>query len=409
MSRRKWLPTSELTLSLLKLLIIVAALAGVAAAYYFLDFGIASSASVVSVIVMAIWAGLEFIYASLGDTEEIVESIPPLGHRLFHSLYRGVRLGVLFLLAITIAYGWLTLVRIQTAAIVHTQPAVRHRVLVWLLRVNFALAAALTLLILASAYAWWKFRSTRFAESRLGAQKDTLIALQDLRTKHTWEEAVTQAQNLLTRHLSVALTLSSWDWLIGRVAQLLRKRPCTRVELLEVPAGGSGFRTVCAFYPDNLPNRALEAHQWLDVNLQLAGFNETEFKKLVDMAKGRRPRGWQKRLLNMPERCRLTSAAGWAAATGKVLNSNDADSCIYFDDSYRQALSQLKLSRACFKWLEIRSFVACPIIWNDDRPVQVLFASKNIRYGFVPEDVELVIAVAQLFRLTTGRRRGNAA
>jgi hypothetical protein len=162
------------------------------------------------------------------------------------------------------------------------------------------------------------------------------------------------------------------------------------------------FSTEASYVSEGaLPHKAREASEWLAQNYKPKFLNEERFRNLARRAKEAHGRKWPRIFCAFPDHEEVTSAAGWVAAKREVWYCQDSLKCMGFDRSPERRLrSEAGFEPPEIRWVRVRSFIACPVEATAE-PANlppVLFVSKNVRSGFVREDVEAVLLVAEILK-----------
>lgn len=367
-----------------------------------------SVASVVSFILAGIWALVDVI--SVEPQEESSLTRTTLASRLlgaFIFAWKTVRNFGALLLLIVLGLSVAALKDVSAAISAHEKLETQEQVEVWATSLQTAVIASVALLVCLFVYAAWKFKSTRFSEARFTLMKDLLLEVREIRSGHKdgWEAAIKQAEELALSSLHSLLEQSVWRGLRRVAARVTRRHACTRVELLAWSSEDSAFRLKRSYHAKDFPNRALQAHKIIQEEYKAARFDPREFDRRVAIAKGARPRGWKDRFMNQDDRSGFTSAAGYVAATGEVLFVNDVNRCLVYDETAYEMLRSRGFTLKEISWNVVESFIACPVAGEPGTIPEVLFVSSNVPSAFVPEDREIVIAVAQLLSIATRKRR----
>jgi hypothetical protein len=90
------------------------------------------------------------------------------------------------------------------------------------------------------------------------------------------------------------------------------------------------------------------------------------------------------------------SVCGWICDKKEILISADASKCLALDNSFLKKMEEEGFNSTVLQWVEVGSFVGCRIVGKDGVPTGVLLVIKNIRKGFPPEDLEVVITASQI-------------
>lgn len=356
-------------------------IAGTIVSVLVLDYRLADTASVASFFGFILFAILDY----LADRHILL------------AIYRAVKFLFLVITFFALSVALHSLARLSGITEVHANPLTRDLVQSKLLQIRFGFLAILAAFGLASMYALWKFKATRFAEGRLGLLKDLLIQVNRILGDNGLSPKIKREQALrycLTTLLA-AIELSPWQWLLRKL-RVLKKSFCVcAVEILEPDPSQGKYKIAVAAYPKEIPSSAKEVLDWLEASYFPSFLNEARFDELVRLAKGTNPQGWRDRFFNFPGREEVVSAVGWIGQKKQTLLSHDSLKCRAFDSSYLE-LAGRQFKKHDVEWAKIRSFVGCPIGPEADSPGRVLFVTKSIPHGFVSEDREVVIAVSQV-------------
>lgn len=247
-------------------------------------------------------------------------------------------------------------------------------------------------------YALWKFHALRFAESRLGATKDILIRVEAILSDNNKPLETRRAEAIQTvlKGLRNAIRLSLADRILRVVSIFRQSFNQARVLYFVHDAPTECFRLVDASYPEKVSEEVLEGFKWIEENHRPCLLNQTEFERLKEVAKLANPEDWKRAYLRMPERHHYISVCGWIHDKEEVLVSENASQCLALDNSFLRRMEDDGFGSNILQWLEIGSFVGCRIAGKDQKPGGVLLVIKNIRKGFPPEDLEVVIIASQI-------------
>lgn len=313
---------------------------------------------------------------------------------LFRAAFPFVSLMVLSLILIAAVSIW----RLDSVVALHTSPVVRVQVDVWLGKIKLAFAAMAVAISILLIYSIWKFHSLQFAESRFGATKDILIRVESILGDETQALADRQdaAITVVLKGIRNVIRLSITDRAMRRILFFRPSANQSRVLYYVPDPPRNCFRLQGSAYPEQAPERVGEAFEWLRRNHCPSALNEIEFEKLKQWARGKDPQGWEQRYLNTIERHQHISVCGWIYDKQETLMSMNASQSLVLDNSFLQKLEEQGFGTEVLQWLEIASFVGCPIVGKGQQPAGVLLVIKNIRNGFAPEDLEVVITASQI-------------
>jgi rubredoxin len=118
-----------------------------------------------------------------------------------------------------------------------------------------------------------------------------------------------------------------------------------------------------------------------------------EFQRLVELAKSDDERGWQERFMRYQARFDCVSICGWIYPHDVSMISRDASKCRVMDTRFLKTLRGLGYTDEQLRWIDIGSYIGCPVAGTDGRPAGVLLVTKNLRNGLNPEDLEVLILV----------------
>ncbi len=319
-------------------------------------------------------------------------------------IYRVVRLSAAVFVFSALIVGGFANYELARSVSVHGDEAVRTLVESFVLPIRLGLWGTWFGLIILVGYGVWKFQSTRFAESRIGVLKDVLFQVEETLSKSSSEvdETCQAATAIVLEGLLGALRLSPWQWLTVPWRFMRPYFGSARVVIYRPTPDEKRLKIVQVSYPTDVVKGALMVYKWLEDHYKPAVLDTDWFERALANAKGVSSRGWQKRFLNLPDRSEHVSAAGWIFAKGEVLYRPIAANCVSFDsESWKDlragkvGLKGKRFPKADMRWVEVRSFIGCPIDTGSARH-GVLFASRNVVGGFVPEDTEIVIAFSHI-------------
>ncbi|MBD0370819.1 MAG: hypothetical protein ICV60_08300 [Pyrinomonadaceae bacterium] len=258
-----------------------------------------------------------------------------------------------------------------------------------------AMTAAVSILLL---YSLWKFHALRFSESRLGAIKDILIRVEStLRDESkTLDERQREAIQKVLKGLRNAIRLSLTERIMKLVSVFRSSFNQSRVLYYVKEPSDNLFHLYDAAYPERVSDEVRAAFNWIKRNHHPAPLNEEEFEKQKELARKINPNDWKKSYLKLPERYKHISVCGWIYDKQDILIATDASKCLALDSSFLRKMSDDGFDADILQWVEVGSFVGCRIVGKDGAPAGVLLVIKNIRKGFPPEDIEVVITASQI-------------
>jgi hypothetical protein len=317
---------------------------------------------------------------------------------LLVSAYRVGRVFLLLMIILLVFYAISSLQSLGDIITVHPDDDSRSRVALWLTRFRFAFLILVLAVCALLLYSIWKFYSQRYVEARMGALKDLIIRVEStLRDRAILPEHRQSASiEIVLKGLRNILKLSPWDRAVRKVKFYRKTTSLTTVAYLEPEPQYRGFRIVEVAFPENAPDRARDAFRYLRGNYHPASLNEETFEHYKTLAKGENPKGWKERYLNFPGRHEYISACGWIFAKRETLFSKNALKCLAFDNYFIEDLKKKGYSKEELEWVEIHSFIGCPVFASDSSTAGVLLILKNVRSGFVPEDLESAIIASQI-------------
>jgi hypothetical protein len=317
--------------------------------------------------------------------------------------------GLIFLLII---FAVVSLWHLREIVGLHSNPATRTDVALWLRRLDRSFAILAVTLVALTVYSAWKFQSQRFVEARIGALKDIIIRVETVlreranlakensdseQIKALDEKLTNEAIQLVLNGLRNILRLNASDRIIRLIRRLWRGRVhITTWYYVPEPTTKRCFYPRAIAYPDEAPESAIRAFNWLRTNHRPVFLNQEQFRVWRNVAKGVNPKGWKTRYLNIKQRYDHASACGWIYLKQETLISRDASQCLVFDDSFLWKMADAGFGKKDLKWVEVGSFVGCPVIGQANLSIGVLLVLKNTRNGLSPEDLELVIVGAQI-------------
>ena len=366
----------------LRICVILAAATGTAFATIYYHFRLADSSSIAGFFALIVLSLIDYAF----DREVAL------------AIYRSFKFVATAFILVAVAGGLYSLFHLNGVVSAHNDPRIRDAVYRHVFNIQASFAALMTALLLSSAYAFWKFKATRFAEGRIGLLKDLFIDVNHTlaRTEIPAETRCDEVVKLCLYALLAALELSPWQWLLRKV-RLVKRSACTCTALLLKPDHSKQqFLIAASAYPKDTPASVLDVFKTLEACYFPVFLNEPKFLELVEMAKGQHPKGWLNRYFNFKNREKVISAVGWIGAKREILLSHDASKCRAFDSSFINLLEDKKTPSSDISWTRIRSFIGCPLGLPDEAPSRVLFVTKSITHGFVQEDLEIVIAVSEL-------------
>jgi len=265
-----------------------------------------------------------------------------------------------------------------------------------------ALIGCVTLLLI---YSIWKAHSLRSAESRTNALKDTVIRVHDILDNSETSLRQRFAIQVLLDGLRNVVELGAWD----KVFRMFGPGTCvTSVLYFESNPEKQRFFIKFAAYPKDAPEEVTRAFDWIRDNHFPVMFCESRFEELVQIHKGANAKGWHDRFMNCLQRFDCISICGWIHAHGVALMSRDASNCRAFDARFIGALRTLGYSQKHLRWVDVGSFIGCPVPGPDNTPVGVLLVVKNLPNALNPEDHDAVVIASrilgQILRITTGEK-----
>jgi hypothetical protein len=281
----------------------------------------------------------------------------------------------------------------------HSNPQVQAKVSAWLYQILTGFAALLGMIVLLTLYGFWKFSSTRFAESRLGVLKDILIRVENQLADHeiSIQERKEAATRVSLNGLITLLSLSPWDSLI-KCFRIFRRYLGSSHAYLFVPDFKLGaFRAEAVAHSDTPPAPVVDFFKGTLRYHFPAFLKECMYRDAIQESKAQNPRNWLKAFIQRPDRHQFVSACGWIGAKREILFSQNARLSPVFDHSFTDDIHiKDDISRNASHWLETGSFIGCPVWPRDNGMAAVLLVEKNICGGFIPEDQEVVIAVSEI-------------
>jgi hypothetical protein len=344
---------------------------------------------------------LEVAVAAAGLLTYVVEAIIEYkaGRSIPLSLLRAAFPLLMLIVISLVLFAAVSMVRLDNVIALHLKlnPQIQTQVQAWLSKIKLAFAAMAAALSILFLYAIWKFHSLRFAESRLGATKDILIRVESILSDHTksLDERQRHAITVVLKGLRNVIRLSVADRIM-RWMFFFRPSVNQARALYFVPApSGDFFELRAGTYPERAPESVREAFDWIRDNHHPRALNEPEFEKLKQLAKGTNPKGWKERYRILADRNEHISVCGWIYDKQETLVAMNASQCLAFDNRFLDRVRE-HVSKEVMPWLKVESFVGCPIIGKDSRLAGVLLVIKNIRNGFAPEDLEVVITASQI-------------
>lgn len=287
----------------------------------------------------------------------------------------------------------------------HSDPVVRSQAADFSTPIRVGILATLAGLLMVFATAFWEQRATRYAESRLGVLKDILAQVEQTLSENAGtspDQTRNQAIDLALDGLVGALRLSVWQAVTSPLRLIRRHFATIRAVTYKLGPTGTALRIDRTSYPPDTPLGVLDIYKWLEANYEPALLDEARYRSACDDAKGAGEKGWRKRFHDYPDRHKFVSAAGWVMVRGEVRFRPLASTCEVFDDrtwhdirSGRKHVKNKPANKQDFRWVEVRSYIGCPIKAGATT-TGVLFVSGNVAGAFVPEDQEVVIAVATI-------------
>lgn len=372
----------DFLVSLCKVLIVVLSIAWTVVAIVRFDQSLADAAGFASFVGFVLFSLLDYLI----DRDVLL------------AIYRGIKFLVLLLIIVALGMAVLSLVDLGEVAALLTTEEARHSAAARLSKVRIGFFASISAFLIASGYAFWKFKSTRFAEGRVGLIKDLLVQVNQTLTDSSLnaESKKRQSIDYCLATLLAAIELSPWQWLLRKL-RLLRRSFCVCVvEIMEPDIAINKYKITSSAYPNDTPSSAKTVFEWVEKNYMPVFLDEIRFNELVDLAKGSNSKGWRTRFFNFKGRESVVSAVGWIGKKKVTLLSHDSMKCRAFDASYMSLLDSQNFTKPDRNWLKIRSFIGCPVGSPSLDPSPVLFVTKSIPHGFVDEDREVVIAVSQI-------------
>ncbi|HXU38958.1 MAG TPA: hypothetical protein VN937_21570 [Blastocatellia bacterium] len=373
-----------------QLLVAVLAAACVVLAHFIYGVSVASASEVAGFCSFCVCTLLEYLAERPGSRRSLSFAAYKVG-RVFALLF-------LISLVIYVLYAVYSLNNTGDIITVHPDLDSKSRVALWLSKFKSAFVTLVVAVCLLLLYAIWKFYSQRYVEARMGALKDMIIRVESTLRDRTLspEHNQTVSIGIVLKGLRNILKLSPWDRLTRKLKFYRKTAGLITVAYLEPEQDNKVFRIVDVAFPENGPDRALEGFSYLRDNYRPAFLDEDTFRHFRDLAKGENPKGWRERYLNFSGRGKYISACGWIFAKRETLLSKDALRCLAFDNSFVDDLKQMGYSEKEIEWIEVHSFIGCPVFVSDNITAGVLMALKNVRSGFVPEDLESAVIASQL-------------
>ena len=267
------------------------------------------------------------------------------------------------------------------------------------------LAFLATCLALATGYALWKSHSLRLAECRMGVLKDDLLRIHDILDQSGADAATRcrRAMQTAMKGLRNQVQLHPFNRMLRAVSPGIS---ATTILYFELDDKNGHFVIKEAVYPEGAPEGADKAFEWIRANHFPAKFHEREFERLVKLAKGkgRNEAGWRKRFMIFDERFDHISICGWIYEHNVSLISRNASECLAFDSRFLKILEEQGFSKKDLRWVEVESFMGCPVPGPDGETAGVLLVVKNLRNAVNPEELDaLIIAsrtIGQILRAT---------
>jgi hypothetical protein len=253
----------------------------------------------------------------------------------------------------------------------------------------------LGLLALLLPYAMWKAHSLRLAESRMGALKDIIIRVQEIldRSGASAPARRHEATRVLLNGLRNLVQLHPWNRILRGLSS---STGATTVLFFKPDVTRNCFAIKEGSYPDRIPDSTLRAFEWIRENHFPAMLNEREFEARVRLAKEVDEKNWQNCFMRMKDRFEHISICGWVYKYDVSLISRDASKCRAFDRRFIERLLALGYSEEDLRWVEVGSFMACPVPGADDEAAGVLLIAKNLRNGTNPEELDALIIASRI-------------
>lgn len=391
--KMKMRPSSELVARIVKMLVVFFSGAGAITATLKFNQPLAETTGIASFFAFIALAIIDYA----ADREFIL------------ALYRSIKVLAALLLVAALIMGIMAQIRFAGVISAHSDPSIQARVEKNILQARISFGSLLAALLCSCGYALWKFKATRFAESRIGLLKDLTIQVGQILgdTNTSLQDRQQRAIQKCLSALLVAMELSPWQWLLRKLPVINRSLCICAVELLK-PNHEKGYYSIQeAAYPTDIPTSVLDVLRWIEKNYFPVFLDEDGFKGLVDLAKGSNPKGWESRFFNFKNRGKVISITGWIGKKKETVMSSDAQKCRAFDHSYLELLGNHRFDKKDVNWAKIRSFIGCPVGPSHLDPSWVLLVTKSIPYGFVEEDAEVVVAISQLINLTLAAAAGT--
>lgn len=291
----------------------------------------------------------------------------------------------------------------------YTAQGIREVALSRLWYISYTLGIMLILMIASLTYLSWKSRRLHFVEARLGAVKDIIIRVEHILrdNRQPLETRNMEAIMIVLKGLRVIIRLNPYE----RIWKIIRsfkpgENQTTVVYAMPEPSKGY-FQIKYSAYPNEAPERVREAFEWIKENHHPRFLNEREFIQLLSLAKGTFHKGWKDRYLNFSGRAEFVSEYGWIYAKDEVLFSRNAARSLVFDDRFIEQVKSLGLEPKEVRWLEIGSFIGCPVPGPDNRPIGVLLVQNNLPNRLRVSDYEVVILASQIISRILNVKQSN--